>query len=439
MKNLNRRNWLILIVIFAGMFLNSCQKNQDPVSPDYTFYISNELKFPVTTEEVKIKLLYAQINFPEISQFKYDIEVQKMITDGFGAMQLEVQYDIEVQKLTYKTKFQDKNIQASGLVYLPKTAGNYPVLCFQNGTNTLHSEAPSENSDTDMLFMLESIATMGFIVVIPDYIGFGASSNLPHPYLHAESSNQSILDMLRAVNEFSTEDKIVAKPTKDLYIFGYSQGGWATMQLQREIEINYSEEFNLIASSCAAGPYSLQYMNDYITSKSIYPMPYFLAYLLNAYSSIGLITDKLTDFFQDPYASKIPDLFDGLQSGGAINAALTTSMVDVLDPFGKIIPGLLTPEYRTQFADPAKFKEIKSAFIANSVTPWEISTPTRLYHGAEDELIPLSMSQRMLQDLKTAGTVDSKIQLTIIPGVDHTTAVIPVGVATIMWFLGLKK
>jgi len=37
-------------------------------------------------------------------------------------------------------------------------------------------------SDDDLFRLIESIASMGFIVTIPDYIGFGASANLPHPY-----------------------------------------------------------------------------------------------------------------------------------------------------------------------------------------------------------------------------------------------------------------
>jgi pimeloyl-ACP methyl ester carboxylesterase len=272
------------------------------------------------------------------------------------------------------------------------------------------------------------VASMGFIVVIPDYIGFGASSQLPHPYLHAQSTTQSILDMLRAVNEFTADDKIVAKPTKDLFIFGYSQGGWATMQLQKAIETNYPSEFNLIASSCGAGPYSLQYISEYVTGKPIYPMPYFIAYLLNAYTAIGLVPNKLTDFIQEPYASKIPGLFDGKHSGGTINTALTTKMAD-----------LFTPEYMNNYATNPLFSDLKSAFIANSVTPWKMSTSTRLYHGADDELIPVSMSEKMLLDLKTVGTLDSKIQLIIIPGADHTGGVIPAGASTILWFMDLKK
>ena len=353
----------------------------------------------------------AQSAFPEVSPF---IDL--------------INNNIDVQKITYNTSFQNKNIEASGLVYLPKVAGNYPVLCFQNGTNTQHSMAPSEDLDSDNLFMLETVASMGFIVIIPDYIGFGVSSNLPHPYLHAQSTTQCILDMLRAMNEFTSEDSIVAKPTKDLFLFGYSQGGWATLLLQKEIETKYSSEFNLKASSCAAGPYSLKAMNQYITSKTDYPQPYFLAYLLNSYTSMGLITNPLTDFIQAPYAAAIPGLFDGNQSEGAINAALTTNMSE-----------LLTSEYRSQEAANPKFTALDSVLVANSVVPWKISTPTRLYHGLEDDIIPVSMSQNILLDLKAAGTLDSTIQLILIPNVGHSDGKIPVGILTILWFLQLKK
>lgn len=411
MKRIKFYSYYFLMVLFAGLFLHSCDQTDEPEDKVYDNFISNELKFEITTQEAIAKLTTFAAIMPE--------------TSLLGAV---VKSDIEVHKITYKTTFKEANIQASGLVCLPKTAGDYPVLCFQNGTNTLHSEAPTENPKSDLLSILESVASMGFIVVIPDYIGFGASSKLTHPYLHAESTTKSILDMLRAVNQFGTEDDVLAKPTKDLFIFGYSQGGWATMQLQKSIEKDYSTEFNLIASSCAAGPYSIEYMNKFITEKEDYPMPYFLTYLLNSYTAIGLVNNPLSDFIQAPYATKIPGLFDGKHSGGEINAELTTQMST-----------LLTTEYRTGFATDTKFAGVRSAFVANSIEPWLISTPTRLYHGANDEFIPPALSQKMLLDFKAKGVSDAKIESIVIPGVDHSLGVIPVGFQTILWFLTLKK
>ncbi|MFA5326552.1 MAG: lipase family protein [Prolixibacteraceae bacterium] len=396
----------LLIAVLAVLALSSCTKKDDPAIKNYDYFISAESKTSITKSQ-------AAANFTILSP-------QASLIGSF------LTYDVDVEKVTYKTTFQGQNIQASGLVCLPKAAGNYPILSFQNGTNTLHSDAPTEAYDNDIFSIIESVASMGFIVVVPDYIGFGASSQLVHPYLQAESSTQCILDMLRAAKEFASDDTILAKPSNDLFLFGYSQGGWATLELQKAIESNYSGEFNLVASSCGAGPYSLSEMNRYITSQTTYPTPYFLAYLLNAYTNYDLVSNPLSDFVQESYASKIPGLFDGEHEGGTINSELTPIMAN-----------FLTTEYRTEYDTNAKFAGLKSAFIANSIAAWNTTTPTHLYHGENDEVIPVSMSETMYADFKAKGA-DSKVTFTMIPDATHTTGIFPTGMETIKWFLSLK-
>ncbi len=411
MKHLKLNITYLLIALMAVFSLNSCDKNDPDPEESGKYYISSEVKSNITTQQA-------------ISSFT------KLSPEAAFGLGFVIKSDVEVRKLTYKTTFQDKNILASGLVCLPKIPGNYPVFSFQNGTNTMHNEAPSESADDDLFSLIGSIAAMGYIVVIPDYIGFGASSNLPHPYLYAKSSNQCILDFIRATKELCLKDEIVAKSTKDLFIFGYSQGGWATLGLQKEIETNYSSEFNLIASSCGAGPYSLEFMNSYISGLTNYPTPYFLAYLLNAYKTIGLITNPLSDYFNESYASIIPGLFDGKHTGGSINAALTPN-----------IGNLLKNDYLTKFNTEAKYTSLKTAFVANSIEAWDIKTPTRLYHGADDAVIPLSISQKMFADIKTKMKPGStvEIKLITIPNAEHTSGVYQTGLETILWFLSLKK
>jgi pimeloyl-ACP methyl ester carboxylesterase len=408
MKNFRFHQIHLLLLVFAVLFLNSCTKNDDPTEAGNQYFISSKLKTTISKQQVLTNLTALS---PEASAIAFFIKS-----------------DVKVEKLIYKTTFRGQNIQASGLVCFPKEPGNYPILSFQNGTNTEHSKAPTENYDKDFFPIIESVASLGFIVVIPDYIGFGASSSLVHPYLHAESSTQCILDMLRAAKEFASNDSIDAKPTNNLFLFGYSQGGWATMELQKSIEKNYSDEFNLVKSSCGAGPYSIEYMNKYIVDKVDYPMPYFLAYLLNSHIAIGSITNPITDFIQAPYAAKIPGLFDGKHSGGAINAELTTKMAS-----------FLTTEYRAGYATDAKYTGVRSAFLSNSITAWNAKTPMKLFHGADDDLIPPGISQKMLADFKTAGMTDAQIQLVIIPNVGHTTGVYLTGMQTILWFLSLVK
>lgn len=408
MKSLSRTRIHLLVAFFAVFFLVSCDTNNGTVKKDNQYFISSEIKDSISKEEV---LAY----FIELAP-------EAVFIGGF------IKHDVEIQKLVYKTTFEDKNIQASGLVCLPKTPGNYPVLSFQNGTKTLHSEAPTVAYNDDVYKMIESIASMGFIVTIADNIGFGESSNLPHPYLNAKSSTQSILDLVRAAKELETEENTVAKSTKDLFIFGYSLGGWATMQVQKSIEKNYTSEFNLIASSCGAGPYSLEYMNNYILGLETYPMPYFLAYLLNSYKILGSFDNPMSDFFQERYADTIPKLFDGEHAGGTINAALTTQL-----------SVLLTPSYRSEYATGSKFEKQRMALTANSIVAWKTTTPTKLFHGEMDDYIPFSISEKMYSDFKTKGVPDTQIELILIPDADHTSGVYGTGLQTILWFLGLKK
>jgi hypothetical protein len=62
-----------------------------------------------------------------------------------------------------------------------------------------------------------------------------------------------------------------------------------------------------------------------------------------------------------------------------------------------------------------------------------------LYHGQNDEFIPVSLSQKYYADFQTKGVSTDKMKLVIVPAVDHPTGVIPVGLQTIMWFLEVKK
>lgn len=413
MKGLDLKGRICLIIVCIGVLFSACKEVNEPEAKNYRYIVSHTSKAQVALEEIKFEIAWAKTLYPDLGPF--------------SAL---VKSDIDVQKIIYSTTFMGKKVQASGLVYLPRKAGDYPVLCFQNGTNTLFSQAPSMNSENGLLYILESVASMGYIVVVPDYIGFGESQQLPHPFLHAASMVQSILDMLRAVREFTTEENSMAKSTKELYIFGYSLGGWATMQLQKEIETNYAGEFNLKASACAAGPYSLEYMNHYISSLTYYPNPYFLAYLLNAYTVMGIVDNPLSDFVNPPYASIIPGLYDGKHSGASINASLTPR-----------VDSLLTSDYRTRCVTDPKFASFNKALTDNSVkvSDWKISTPTRLFHGSNDSVVPAGMSEKIMQDLLAAGNSEEKVKLIMIPKVGHTDGIMPVGISTIQWFLEINR
>ena len=399
--------FIITVLFISG--LNSCKKDdlKEEENTGGYFVSSQSLSSRTTTE---LGLLYTYLGAlsysPSLNLIPY------------------IESDVTIYKITYKTDYLDSEINASGLVCLPDAPGEYPILCFQNGTNTLHSGAPSVNYNDGLFSVLEGVASMGFIVVIPDYLGFGESDNIDHPYLHKESTVTSILDMIRASKEFAEEEETLALPNDDLFILGYSQGGWATLALQEAIEQNYSSEFNLVASACGAGPYNISSLNSYVLSQTEYPMPYFLAYAMKGLRSTGNITNTYSDIFNSEYASKIDQLFDGNHSGDEINAALTTNISE-----------LFTSAYRTGYDTDGQYASVRTAFENNSISAWQVSTPTRLYHGNQDEYIPVSISEEILADFRELGVSESKLQMFTLDGYDHSGGIIPTGVKAVSWFL----
>lgn len=236
--------------------------------------------------------------------------------------------------------------------------------------------------------------------------------------------------MLRATKELS-EHYLNTKLNGNLYLAGYSQGGWATMQVEKEIEDKYMDEFNLKASASGAGPYNLNYVNEYVAKLQTYPMPYFLGYMFNSYMNLGLST-PISDVFQEPYASKIPTLYNGTHSGEEINAELTTSM-----------PDFFTADYIDNYGPDGKFAPVDSMLHANSISAWPTEIPTLIIHGMADTFVPKEVStnifQNFQQQLQNNGIPLDRVSWQGLPGLDHTDGIIPAGVASIKWFLDLES
>ena len=350
---------------------------------------------------------------------------------SFAPIVAEIEHGVTVYRISYITSFDDEDIIASGLVSIPTSAGEFPIMSYQNGTNTEHSKAPSVNPDNELFLFLEFMASTGFVVTIPDYLGFGTSKNMFHPYLDGESTVQSILDMQRAVKEMIAnylKDEIGVELNNDYYITGYSQGGWSTMQLQKAIETNYSDVFNLRASACSAGPYDLNYINEYVLALEDYQMPYFLGYIFNSYYKLGGISTPVEDVFEAPFDEKVLTLYDGTKSGTEINNQLDTK-----------VSRLFTADYISGYSTDEKYKSVKDMLTLNSITAWKTTTPTLLIHGTKDTFVPVQVTSRIFQNFLNEGVGVDKVKMIPIPEGTHQNSAIPAGLISINWFLEIKN
>jgi pimeloyl-ACP methyl ester carboxylesterase len=393
MRNKYIQRSLLCFSIIA-VIVSSCQKDE---GPDYDYFVSKDLALTYTKATINSMMDIAVQTYPEISDLKPLV----------GS-------DINVFKMVYNTTIDGKEIKASGLVCIPATAGEYPVLSFQNGTNTVNAYAPTEFVTNPPYQLVEFIASMGFVVVIPDYPGFGASVQIPHPYLIAEPTITSIVDMLRALNECSKSEFSGITVKNEYYLLGYSQGGWATLNLHKAMEQEYAGEFNLNGSVCGAGPYNMYNLFLGMVNASTYPMPAYIGYIINAYSGYHQFTNQVSDILKEPYATRLITLFTGDLTTDQINKQLNTS-----------IPDLMTVEFLSGFVSSSSYSTVREALINNSISAWNSTIPLLLIHGDGDTQVSVTATETMYDAMINAGTSTLTCKKIIFPGLDHSEGIVP--------------
>lgn len=384
-----------LLFLFVLLFIASCKKEDQ--SKSYSYFVSKQLSVEYNKAYINSLLDLASATIPELASIK------PLVTT-----------DISVYKIVYKTTVNGDQINASGLICVPKTPGSYPVLSFQNGTNTVNASAPSNSPLSPTYQMIELIASMGYVVVIADYPGFGESTQITHPYLITEPTVRSLVDLLYSAKEMVAPEFPGISLKNEYYLLGYSQGGWATFALHKAIEQNYSSDFNLKGSSCGAGAYDIMKLLLVMVNKTTYPVPAYLADIVNAYTAYNQFTNPATDIFNQPYASEITNLFNGSLSLDQIDNQLTTS-----------IAGLLTPDFLSGFAAASKYSTVRDALNKNSISAWHTDIPILFVHGGNDTQVDPSTTENMYNAMLQAGTSADIIKKMIVPGVDHTDGAIP--------------
>ena len=398
---------LLIVILLLGLF-SSCKKENSAAK--YTYYVSKEFIFSYPSSYVNSLVTTIAGSYPDINGYK---------TRFSGA--------VNVNRIVYKTTIKGQEIDASGLVCSPVAPGEYPVVCFQNGTNTVDAYSPSMQPLSTNFQMVEICASLGYVVVIPDYPGFGSSAQIPHPYLVAEPTVRSIVDMLYAVKEITRSDLPGISLKNQYFLIGYSQGGWATMELHKALETMYSSDFNLCGSVCGAGPYDIRFLFESMINATTYPMPVYLGYIVHAYSAYNQFTNPISDILNEPYASRLNSLFTGLLTSDQINAQLTTS-----------IPSLITTDFLTGFAASQKYSSVRDALSNNSITPWQTLKPLYLLHGGSDTQVNPAVTNHFYDAMIAAGTSPSIISKEILPGLDHTDGAAPAMIKGFQFILNLK-
>mgnify|MGYP001207544150 FL=1 len=321
-----------------------------------------------------------------------------------------LEYGISLYTITYNTTYKGKNIKASGLVSFPDTDKGMPILNFNHGTTSLHADAPTE--DLIQYSFFSNAASAGYIFVIPDYLGFGVSEDIVHPYYRSDITGQTVVDMIRATKELARIEGY--NFNGDVFLSGYSEGGFATMSAHHNMEENNYKGLNLVASAPASGGYDITGMLDYFLSKETYHVPYYIAYVAMGYKTSYDWDLPLSAMFNEPYASLIPSYFNGKYSGYEINSVLTDDL-----------SLLLTSNFRNNINSDPDLKIIVDAFEENSLNNWIPKKKMLMYHGTDDITVPYQNSVDTYNNFISLGADKSIIEFIQLQGENHSSGSIP--------------
>ena len=373
-KSTNGRRLIWVLLLLAG--LAACGSSDDAPPPSVSQRGDLVSATRVTT----------------ISVDAVDLWITALRLLGVDTTGLNAKYGVALYKIVYKTVAPDgRLINASGaLAYPLKLSGAAsPVLSFQHETAFLHSEAPSNNASNNQALLV--LAGIGYVTLMPDYIGYAESGNEVHTFVLAQGLAAATIDMLRASRRLLANNNI--NTNGQLFLTGYSEGGYATLAAQKEMEQNLASEFQITASLPAAGPYDLSSTMQYMVGQPTNDNPQLVGFVFKAYDH-WYRWNRINDIFQSPYNAVIASQYDGQHNSGTIKAGLTTAMAD-----------LFTSSFRSAFLGSGE-TAIKLDLAANDIYNWAPRTPTRLFHGQDDSIVPYANATTALTAMRAAGATN---------------------------------
>jgi pimeloyl-ACP methyl ester carboxylesterase len=262
------------------------------------------------------------------------------------------------------------------------------ILLYNHFTIYATTQAPSRGA----VEFPTGASLTDFIVVAPDYYGFGITEKEPQAYCISRANGRASLDAYLAAKRLIEDLQV--KKGNDFVIAGYSEGGQTTMAVLREISERHPE-IKVKRAFAGDGPYDINSMYDAIT-QGYTEMPSTVCNVLYAYNHFCRLGYDIHDYLKDPVASHFDEWFLSKQNK---RRALDEELIKTKKTSDICTDAVLN----TNSSLSRRFKE---AFSADALTSgW---TPRKdfdvmLFHDTKDDVVPVENFYAMSKFLKDKG------------------------------------
>ena len=268
----------------------------------------------------------------------------------------------------------------SGKVMLPRGRKPKRLILVSHYTVCSNTEVPSN------CFSLEGVLVkLGYGLILPDYMGYGVTRDLVHPYLVMDLTARNVLDMYLAVRPWLKA--VGMEPEQpELMLMGYSQGGANTMAVEHLIETEYwsdddPQQVKIHRVFAGGGPYDVKATYERFVNTDTASYPVAVPLVLQGMIKGNNLNINMTDLMQ-------PWLYEHLDEW--INSKRFTSA-----QINKLIGTRVTHEILTEKGmDQTSWEvsELQKSMVANSITSfnWIPEAPVYILHSMDDETVPFA-------------------------------------------------
>ena len=262
------------------------------------------------------------------------------------------------------------------------------ILLYNHFTIYATTQAPSRGA----IEFPTGAALTDFIVVAPDYYGFGITEKEPQAYCISRANGRASLDAYLAAKRIIEDLKV--KKGDDFIIAGYSEGAQTTIGVLREISERHPE-IKVKRAFAGDGPYDINSMYDAIT-KGYTEMPSTVCNVLYAFNHFFRLGFDIHDYLKDPVAKNFDEWFLSKKNK---RRALDEELIKTKKTSDICTAAVFNGNSPLSL----KFKEaFKEDALTSGWTP-RSDLDLMLFHDTKDDVVPVENFYAMSKFLKDHG------------------------------------
>lgn len=317
-----------------------------------------------------------------------DLVIGGYVTDYLGTAQLET---VNTYNITYTSAGIDGNpMTLSAKVYIPKKASSSKrklngLILASRATITKNEECPTESEQAE-----GALAWKNYAVVMPDFYGFGASSDLPQAYINSGLTGRNNIDAVIAAQQLIGDLNLTME--SNLINLGYSQGGMAAVASLKHAAENPDNNIVFNKTLAGGGPYDFNICYDnYVTGAYPEASRFIIisAISLNESEHMGL---NYAHIFKEPLLSNYSEWI----------LSKNYSTTEIMDFIGDDTPldEIIDEGIIKQTSSEAKLlkKAMASHALTGGITIPD-GTELILLHSTKDDYVPYENYEELLPSL----------------------------------------